>query len=127
MSEKKGPSRFTRMRVHLNRDHHDYSLSNFLLSLFPNPICCRNTFLSWVAAYAQVHNQSDCWVCGLLPPSNVKGIPWIIHPFNLSDWERSLDQVTTARSGPLSPSSHSGEPSFDYKKTKEYTSDLIQK
>lgn len=41
MSEKKDLPSFTRTRGHLAGNYHDYSPSNFLLSLFLNPVCCR--------------------------------------------------------------------------------------
>lgn len=79
-----------------------------------------NAFSSWAAAYAKVENQSDCWVCRLLPLSSAEGMPWIIHHFNYSDSECWFNQVTIAKLRPLSPSSHPGESPFDYSKTKKY-------
>ena len=35
-----------------------------------------NAFLSWAHSYASFHNQSNCWVCGVLPSSSVEGFPW---------------------------------------------------
>ena len=32
-----------------------------------------NVFLSWAHFYTAFHNQSNCWVCGALPSSSVKG------------------------------------------------------
>ena len=32
-----------------------------------------NAFLSWAHSYAPSHNQSNCWVCGVLPSSSVEG------------------------------------------------------
>ena len=34
-----------------------------------------NDFLSWAHSYAVFHNQSNCWVCGVLPSLSVEGFP----------------------------------------------------
>ena len=35
-----------------------------------------NAFLSWAHSYPEFHNQSNCWVCGLLLSSSVEGFLW---------------------------------------------------
>ena len=39
-----------------------------------------NAFLSWAHSYAAFHNRSNCWVCGALPSSSVKDVPWWTSP-----------------------------------------------
>ena len=39
-----------------------------------------NAFLSWAHSYAAFHNQSNYWVCGVLPSSSVEGFPWWTSP-----------------------------------------------
>ena len=36
-----------------------------------------NAFLSWAHSYAVFHNQSNCWVCRVLPSSSVEGFPMV--------------------------------------------------
>ena len=35
-----------------------------------------NAFLYWAHSYAEFHNQSNCWVCGVLPSSSMEGLLW---------------------------------------------------
>ena len=39
-----------------------------------------NAFLSWAHSYAAFYSRSNCWVCGPLPSSSVKGVPWWTSP-----------------------------------------------
>ena len=45
-----------------------------------------NAFLSWAHSYAAFHNWSNCWVCGPLPSSSVKGVPWWTSPLQGKDF-----------------------------------------
>ena len=45
-----------------------------------------NAFLSWANSYAALHNRSNCWVCGALPSSSVKGFPWWTSPLQGKDF-----------------------------------------
>ena len=42
-----------------------------------------NAFLSWAHPYAAFHNWSNCWVCGALPSSSVKGFLWWTSPLQV--------------------------------------------
>ena len=45
-----------------------------------------NAFLSWAHSYAAFYNRSNCWVCGPLPSSSVKGVPWWTSPLQGKDF-----------------------------------------
>ena len=45
-----------------------------------------NALLSWTHSYTEFHNQSNCWVCGVLPSSSVKGFPWWTSPLQGKDF-----------------------------------------
>ena len=45
-----------------------------------------SAFLSWAHSYAAFHNWSNCWVCGALPSSSVKGFPWWTSPLQGKDF-----------------------------------------
>ena len=45
-----------------------------------------NAFLSWAHSYAAFHNQSNCWVCGVLPSSSVEGFLWWTSPLQGKDF-----------------------------------------
>ena len=45
-----------------------------------------NAFLSWAHSYAAFHNRSNSWVCGPLPSSSVKGVPWWTSPLQGKDF-----------------------------------------
>ena len=45
-----------------------------------------NAFLSWAHSYAAFHNQSNCWLCVLLPSSSVEGFPWWTSPLQGKDF-----------------------------------------
>ena len=45
-----------------------------------------NAFVSWANSYAAFHNQSNCWVCGVLPFSSVEGFPWWTSPLQEKDF-----------------------------------------
>ena len=45
-----------------------------------------NEFLSWAHSYTEFHNQSNCWVCGVLPSSSVEGFPWWTSPLQGKDF-----------------------------------------
>lgn len=62
-----------------------------------------NIFLSWTTTYAEIHNWSDCWVCGLLPMPSVEGMPCTVLPFNISDKEQWMGQSTCENLGSLNP------------------------
>ena len=55
-----------------------------ILSLPFNPQ--DNAFLSWAHSYAAFHNQSNCWICGVLPSSSVEGFLWWTSPFQGKDF-----------------------------------------
>ena len=44
------------------------------------------TMSSWAHSYAAFHSWSNCWVCGPLPSSSVKGIPWWTSPLEGKDF-----------------------------------------
>ena len=45
-----------------------------------------NAVLSWAHSYAAFHNQSNCWVCRVLPCSSVEGFPWWTSPLQGKDF-----------------------------------------
>ena len=45
-----------------------------------------NVLLSWAHCYAEFHNQSNCWVCGVLPSSSVEIFPWWTSPLQGKDF-----------------------------------------
>ena len=45
-----------------------------------------NAFLFWAHSYAAFHNQSNCWVCRVLPSSSVEGFPWWTSPLQGKDF-----------------------------------------
>ena len=45
-----------------------------------------NSLLSWAHSYTEFHNQSNCWVCGVLPSSSVEGFPWWTSPLQGKDF-----------------------------------------
>lgn len=49
-----------------------------------------NSFLKWAQYYAELHNQTTCWVCGLLPLSSISGLPWWVSPLQGTDWHAVL-------------------------------------
>ena len=62
-----------------------------LLLLTPNVLSLQfdpqdNVFLFWAHSYATFHNRSNCWVCGALPSSSVKGFPWWTSPLQGKDF-----------------------------------------
>ena len=48
-----------------------------------------NAFLSWAHPYAAFHNQSNCWVCGVLPSSSVEAF---------TRWASPLQERTFSKS-----------------------------
>ena len=50
-----------------------------------------NAFLSWAHSYAAFHNRSNCWVCGALPSSSVKGVPWWTSPLQGNTFSKSAN------------------------------------
>ena len=59
-------------------------LTQKILSLPFNPQ--DNAFLSWAHSYAAFHNQSNCWVCGMLPSSSVEDFWWWTYPLQGKDF-----------------------------------------
>ena len=55
-----------------------------ILSLPFDPL--DNAFLSWAHSYAAFHNQSNCWVCGVLPSSSVEDFLWWTYPLQGKDF-----------------------------------------
>ena len=47
-----------------------------------------NAFLSWAHSYAAFYNRSNCWVCGALPSSSVKGFSWWTSPLQEKDFRQ---------------------------------------
>ena len=52
-----------------------------------------NALLSWPHSYAEFHNQSNCWVCGVLPSSSVKGFPWWTSPLQGKDFLQKKEKT----------------------------------
>ena len=50
-----------------------------------------NAFLSWAHPYAAFHNWSNCWVCGALPSSSVKGFLWWTSHFKKKTFSKSAN------------------------------------
>ena len=64
-----------------------------LLLLTPNMLCLPfdpqdNAFLSWAHSYTAFHNRSNCWVCGALSSSSVKGFSWWTSPLQEKDFRQ---------------------------------------
>ena len=45
-----------------------------------------NALLSWTHSYTEFHNQSNCWVCGVLPSSSVEGFQRWTFPLQGKDF-----------------------------------------
>ena len=60
-----------------------------------------NSFLSWVHSYAAFHNQSNCWVCGVLPSSSVEGFLWWTSPLQGKDFLKVCKYLQQSHVMPL--------------------------
>ena len=52
-----------------------------------------NAFLSWAHSYAAFHNQSNCWVCGMLPSSSVEDFWWWTYPLQGKDFRQVCEYL----------------------------------
>ena len=46
-----------------------------------------NVFISWTHSYADLHNTSNCCVCGAMPLSMMDGLPWWVSPLCQGDFK----------------------------------------
>ncbi|XP_048216721.1 endogenous retrovirus group PABLB member 1 Env polyprotein-like [Perognathus longimembris pacificus] len=69
----------------------------FLLLFLPSVHMTSNSFLDWAENYAWQVNQSNCWICGLLPMSSTSGLPWWVSPIQGTDWARLQKFIDEAK------------------------------
>ena len=66
----------------------------YVLFIFLSPILTDNSSLQWAQHYVELQNQTDCWICGILPMSSTSGLPWWDCPLQGTDWH-SLQDYTS--------------------------------